>query len=120
MAGCSPLAGRPTGNVRQPDRVLANSIAGHKPERRAGAGEERLAATKHDGMEVESILVDKIKLGQASRQLRAGNGNLAGQLILQSAYHRLDIINVSLAGVASRARKLKGDAARSKGASVIS
>ena len=50
------------GNVRQPDRVLANSIAGYKAERRPGAGEEWLAATKHDGMEVESILINKTKV----------------------------------------------------------
>ena len=49
-------------NVRQPDRVLANSIAGYKAERRPGAGEEWLAATKHDGMEVESILINKTKV----------------------------------------------------------
>jgi hypothetical protein len=32
-------------------------------ERRVGAGEEWLAATKHDGAEVESILIDKTGLG---------------------------------------------------------
>jgi hypothetical protein len=51
--------------VRQPDRVLADQIAGHKAERRPGAGEEWLAATKHDGVEVESILINKTKVGQA-------------------------------------------------------
>ena len=38
-------------------------IAGHKAERRPGAGEERLAATKHEGMEVESILINETKVG---------------------------------------------------------
>jgi len=46
-------------NVRQPDRVLANRIAGHKAERRPGAGEEWRAVTEHEGAEVESILIDK-------------------------------------------------------------
>jgi len=36
-------------SVGQPDRVLANSIVGHKAKRRPGAGEEWLAATEHDG-----------------------------------------------------------------------
>jgi hypothetical protein len=45
------------GNVRQPNHVLGNEIAGHKAERRPRAGEEWLAATKYDGVEVESILI---------------------------------------------------------------
>jgi len=52
-----------SGNVRQPNHVLANEIAGHKAERRPGAGEEWLAATKHDGAEIESILINKAKVG---------------------------------------------------------
>jgi hypothetical protein len=54
---------RLSGNVRQPNHVLVNEIAGHKAERRPGAGEEWLAATKHDGVEVKSILIYKTKLG---------------------------------------------------------
>jgi hypothetical protein len=50
-------------SVRQPDHVLANSIAGHQAERRPGAGEERRATTKHDGTEVESILINKTQVG---------------------------------------------------------
>jgi hypothetical protein len=52
-------------NVRQPDHVLANSFAGHKAEPRPGASEEWLAMTNHDGMDVESILINQIKVGQA-------------------------------------------------------
>ena len=63
-------------NVCQSNRVLANWIAGHKAERRPGAGEERLAAAKHDGAEVEPILIDETKVGQASRQVRSGDANL--------------------------------------------
>src|SRR5215813_14695824 len=48
-------AARLSRNVRQPDHVIANSFAGHKAEPRPGAGEEWLAMTKHDGMDVESI-----------------------------------------------------------------
>src|SRR5450755_2062095 len=81
-----------SGNVRQPDRVLANQIAGHEAERRPGAGEEWLAATKHDGAEVESILINKTKVGQASRQVWSANFDLPNELGLQPAYHRLDVI----------------------------
>src|SRR5271169_6107903 len=48
---------RLSGNVRQPNHVLANEIAGHKAERRPRAGEEWLAATKYDGVAVKSILI---------------------------------------------------------------
>ena len=61
-------------------------------ERRPGAGEEWLAATKHDGAEVESILIDKTGLGQALRQDWSANLNLANQLSLQPAYHFLEVI----------------------------
>ena len=50
-------------DVRQSNRVLANAVGGNKAERRPRAGEEWLAATKHDGVEVESILIDKTKIG---------------------------------------------------------
>src|SRR6266850_1983078 len=79
-------------NVRQPNHVLANSIAGHKAERRPGAGEEWLAATQHDGVEVEPILINETKIGQASRQLRSGDVDLACALSLQLPYHRLEVI----------------------------
>jgi hypothetical protein len=54
---------RSSRNVRQPHHVLANEIAGHKAERRPGADEEWFAATEYDGMEVESILINKTKVG---------------------------------------------------------
>jgi hypothetical protein len=50
-------------DVRQPNRVLANGIGGNKAERRPRAGKEWLAATKHDGVEVEPILINKTKVG---------------------------------------------------------
>src|SRR5581483_6795878 len=83
---------RLSGNVRQPDRVLANEIVAHKAERRPGAGEEGLAATQHEGTEVESILVNKTKVGQASRELRSGNFDLPNSLSLEPTYHRRDVI----------------------------
>jgi hypothetical protein len=50
-------------NVRQPNHVRGNEIAGHKTERRPRAGEEWLAATKYNGVEVKSILINKTKVG---------------------------------------------------------
>src|SRR5262245_40467057 len=52
-------------NVRQPDHVLANSFAGHKAQPWPGAGEEWLSRPEYDGMDVESILINQIKAGQA-------------------------------------------------------
>ena len=49
-------------NVGQPEHALADQVVGHEAQRRPGAGEEWLAATKHDGVEVESILVDEAKM----------------------------------------------------------
>jgi hypothetical protein len=49
--------------VCQPNHVLAYLIAGHKAKRWPGASEEWLAATKHDGMKVELILINKTKVG---------------------------------------------------------
>ena len=85
-------AARSSGNVGQPDHVLANQIAGHKAERPPGAGEEWLAATKHDGVEVELILINNTKVGQASCQVRSANFNLPVELSLQPTYHRLEAI----------------------------
>src|SRR5207249_6124807 len=79
-------------NVRQPNHVLANVIGGNKAERWPRAGEERLAATKHDGVEVESILIDVTKVGQASRQVRSGNFDLPDEPRLQPTDHRFDVI----------------------------
>ena len=79
-------------NVRQPDHVLPNSFAGHKAEPRPGAGEEWLAMTKHDGMDVESILINQTKIGQAPGQVWSGNINLPIQTSLQPAYRLLEVI----------------------------
>ena len=43
-------------------------------------------------MEVESILINKTKVGQASCQPWSGNFNLPNELSLQSTYHRLEVI----------------------------
>jgi hypothetical protein len=61
-------------------------------ERRSGADEEWRATTKHDGAEVESILIDKTGLGQALREDWSANLNFASQLSLQPAYRLLEVI----------------------------
>ena len=48
--------------------------------------------TKHDRVEVESILIDRTKLGEALREVWSAYFNLACEIILQPAYHRLDVI----------------------------
>src|ERR687891_796339 len=63
-------------NVGQPDHILANPIISHKAERRPGPSEIWLAVTKHDGVQVDSILVDEAKLGKALRQVGASNFDL--------------------------------------------
>jgi hypothetical protein len=63
---------RLSGNVRQSNHVPANEIGGHKAERRPGTGEESLAATKDDGAEVESILINKTKLDQLLNRCTGG------------------------------------------------
>jgi hypothetical protein len=74
---CQALTGRRlVRNVRQPNHILANSFAVHKTERRPGADEEWLPMTEHDGMEVESILINQTKIGEASCQVGSGNVNL--------------------------------------------
>src|SRR5262245_66166473 len=79
-------------NVGQSNRVLANSIVGHKAEWRPGAGEEWRAVTEHDGAEVQSILINKTKVGQGLRQVWSGDVNLPDEPSLKLAYHRLDVI----------------------------
>ncbi len=46
---------------------VAHSLAWYQP----------LFATKHDGMQVDSILIDQTKFVEALRQVRASNFNLA-------------------------------------------
>ncbi len=70
-------------NVCQPNHVLGNQIAGHQAERRPGAGEEWPATTEHDGVEVDSILVNQSEAGQASCQDWSGNLNFPSWLHLQ-------------------------------------
>jgi len=58
---------RSSRNVDQPDHILANPIIRDKAERRPRSGEVWLAVTKHDGVQVDPILIDQAKLGEAVR-----------------------------------------------------
>ena len=72
-------------NVYQPEHILANLIIRHKAERWPGSGEIWLAVTKHDGVQIDSILIDQAKFGEALRQGRTGNFDLPVSLGLQLA-----------------------------------
>ena len=63
----------------------------HKAERRPRSGEIRLAVTKHDRVQVDSILIDEAKFGEALRQVRASNFDLPVALGLQLADRGLKI-----------------------------
>src|SRR6202521_6188044 len=63
-----------------------------KAERRPGSGEIWLAVTKHDGVQVDSILIDQAKFGEALRQVWASNFDLPVALGLQLADRALEII----------------------------
>jgi len=78
-------------NVGQPDHILTNPIVSHQAERRSGSGEIWLAVTKHDGVQVDSILIDQAKFGEALRQARASNFDLPVALGLQLADSALKI-----------------------------
>src|SRR5690349_21648516 len=79
-------------SVGQPNHILANPIISHKAEPRPGSGEIWLAVTKHDGVQVDSILIDQAKFGEALRQVRASNFDLPVALGLQLADRALKII----------------------------
>jgi hypothetical protein len=65
---------------------------GHEAERRPGSGEIRFAVAKHDGVQVNSILIDQAKFGEAVRQVRASDFDLPVALGLQLADRALEII----------------------------
>jgi hypothetical protein len=52
-------------------------FVGYKAEWGPRAGEEGLAAAKHDGVEINLILIEKAKAGHAGRQFWSGNFNLS-------------------------------------------
>ena len=57
------------------------------------------------GVEVQSILVDEIKVGQPSSQVRSGNRNLTGESSLQPANHLLDDVIAADAALAVEKRR---------------
>src|SRR6187397_1804313 len=89
--------------------MLANPIVSHKAERRPGSGEIWLAVTKHDGVQVDSILIDQAKFGEALRQVRASNFDLPVALGLQLADRALKIVLNKLGVGADRLQRARGD-----------
>src|ERR687898_2605914 len=78
-------------NVGKPDHSLANPIISHKAERRPGSGEIWLTVTKHDGVQVDSILINEAKFSEALRQVWASNFDLPVALGLQLSDRALKI-----------------------------
>jgi hypothetical protein len=76
-------------NVRQPNHVLANQIAGHKAERRTGAGEEWLTA-RRGGSRVDTHQSDQCRVRFVLGLVR--NCIFPNELSLQPTYHPLDVI----------------------------
>src|SRR3977135_2619597 len=79
-------------DTRQPNRVLANMIAGNDAETWAGASKVRLATAKHEGAKVETILVDKTEVGEARRQGGPRDVDLTLDVLLQFAHKRVDVL----------------------------
>src|SRR5262245_43216364 len=79
-------------NVARPDHILANPVISQRAEGRPGSGEIWLAVTKHDGVQVDSILINQAKFGEALRQGWASNFDLPVALGLQLADRSLKII----------------------------
>src|SRR4051812_38833898 len=79
-------------DARQPNRLLAKTIAGNDAERWPRAGKVRLSAAKHEGAEVELILVDKTEVGEARRQDGPRDVDLTLDLLLQFAHKRVDVV----------------------------
>ena len=69
-------SGRSSRNVGQPDHILGNPIISHQTKRRPRSGEIRRAVTKHDGVQVDAILIDQAEFGKAVRQARASHFDL--------------------------------------------
>jgi hypothetical protein len=78
--------------VGQPDCLLSDPLARHEAKRRPRSSEEGVATAKHHGMEVELVLVDEAKLGQAACKDRAANIDLAADLGFDPSYCRLEIV----------------------------
>jgi hypothetical protein len=64
----------------------------HEAEPQPGSGEIWLAVTEHDGVQVDSILVDQAKLGEAVRQVRASHFDLPVTLGFELPDRALEII----------------------------
>jgi hypothetical protein len=78
-------------HVLQPCHIPVHPVAGHEAERGAGGGEVGFAGAEHDRVQVDPVLIDQPKPGQALRQLRSTNFNLPGKPVFQVTDHRLEI-----------------------------
>ncbi len=87
-----PRSERSGGKVCQSDHALTNEIVGHKPQLRPRPSKEWLAVTEDNGVQIESIFINKTKVGEASCEVWSGDFNFAGQFGLQASHHRFETI----------------------------
>ena len=83
---------RLSGNIAQPDHILADPLMAFETKRRPGSGKVWRAVTQHDGVQIDSILIDQVKLSKTFCQARTGDFNLTVILGLQRADLTLKII----------------------------
>lgn len=102
-------AARSSGNVGQPDHILTHPVTADKAERRPGGGEIRLAVADHDGVQVDAILIDQAKLGEASGQVRASDFDLSGAPGFQLTDRTLEIIADKRGVGADRLQRARND-----------
>src|SRR5262249_37330434 len=79
-------------DTRQPNRVLANTIAGDNAEWWPWAGKVRLSAAKYERAEVQTIFVDKTEIGEAPRQGGPRDVDLTVDVLLQPANERVNVL----------------------------
>src|SRR6185437_3226275 len=96
-------------DTRQPNRVLANTIAGDDLEGWPGAGKVRLAAAEYERAEVETILVDETEVGQTRCQGGPGDVDLTLDVLPQSAHKRVDALRDECGVWADRLQRTRDD-----------
>src|SRR5690606_37329821 len=89
-----------------------NPIATYEAKRRTGAGEVWCASTENDGVQVNSVLIDQAKLGQALRQVWASNFDLPVAFGLQLANRALELISNERGVGAHRRQRARDDPLR--------
>src|SRR6185437_13420058 len=96
-------------DTREPNRVLANPIAGNNAEWRPGAGKVWLAGAKHQRAEVETIFVDETEIAEAPCQCGSRHVDFTVDILLQSASKRGDVVRDECSVRADRFQGARND-----------